>query len=202
MADTVTTPPRQPRIFHGWYIVGIAVTAGMLLSGFQTYAFGFFFKPMSEELEIGRGATSAVLLIRAVIMGALALPIGMAVDRYGPAGAHGARASSSRRCRPSAWHGSAASSASTWSSASFAPSPSGSRAARSAAPSSPSGSSATGPSPSPSRARASRWAASSWRRSPRCSSRLVRLAQRLRHLRHPHPRRAARALLAHHAPHA
>ena len=84
MADTVTTPPRQPRIFHGWYIVGIAVTAGMLLSGFQTYAFGFFFKPMSEELEIGRGATSAVLLIRAVIMGALALPIGMAVDRYGP----------------------------------------------------------------------------------------------------------------------
>lgn len=84
MADTVTTPPRQPRIFHGWYIVGIAVTSGMLLSGFQTYAFGFFFKPMSEELEIGRGATSAVLLIRAVIMGALALPIGMAVDRYGP----------------------------------------------------------------------------------------------------------------------
>ncbi len=84
MADTVSTPPRQPRIFHGWYIVGIAVTSGMLLSGFQTYAFGFFFKPMSEELEIGRGATSAVLLIRAVIMGVLALPIGMAVDRYGP----------------------------------------------------------------------------------------------------------------------
>ena len=84
MSDTVTTPSRQPRIFHGWYIVGIAVTSGMLLSGFQTYAFGFFFKPMSEELEFSRGATSAVLLIRAVIMGALALPIGMAVDRYGP----------------------------------------------------------------------------------------------------------------------
>ncbi len=84
MADTVETPSRHPRIFHGWYIVGIAVTSSMLLSGFQTYAFGFFFKPMSEELEIGRGATSAVLLIRAVIMGALALPIGMAVDRYGP----------------------------------------------------------------------------------------------------------------------
>ncbi|MCY4624328.1 MAG: MFS transporter [Chloroflexi bacterium] len=84
MADTVDAPSRHPRIFHGWYIVGIAVTSSMLLSGFQTYAFGFFFKPMSEELEIGRGATSAVLLIRAVIMGALALPIGMAVDRYGP----------------------------------------------------------------------------------------------------------------------
>ena len=84
MSDTVTAPSRQPRIFHGWYIVGIAVTSSMLLSGFQTYAFGFFFKPMSEELEFSRGATSAVLLIRAVIMGALALPIGMAVDRYGP----------------------------------------------------------------------------------------------------------------------
>lgn len=84
MPDADIAPSRQPRIFHGWYIVGIAVTSSMLLSGFQTYAFGFFFKPMSEELEIGRGATSAVLLIRAVIMGALALPIGMAVDRYGP----------------------------------------------------------------------------------------------------------------------
>ena len=84
MSDTVTAPSHQPRIFHGWYIVGIAVTSSMLLSGFQTYAFGFFFKPMSEELEFSRGATSAVLLIRAVIMGALALPIGMAVDRYGP----------------------------------------------------------------------------------------------------------------------
>ena len=84
MPDTDIASPRQPRIFHGWYIVGIAVTSSMLLSGFQTYAFGFFFKPMSEELEISRGATSAVMLIRAVIMGALALPIGMAVDRYGP----------------------------------------------------------------------------------------------------------------------
>ncbi len=84
MPDADIAPARQPRIFHGWYIVGIAVTSGMLLSGFQTYAFGFFFKPMSEELEIGRGATSAVLLIRALIMGAMALPIGMAVDRYGP----------------------------------------------------------------------------------------------------------------------
>lgn len=84
MTDTDIAPPRHPRIFHGWYIVGIAVTSSMLLSGFQTYAFGFFFKPMSEELEISRGATSAVLLIRAVIMGVLALPIGMAVDRYGP----------------------------------------------------------------------------------------------------------------------
>ena len=84
MPDADIAPARQPRIFHGWYIVGIAVTSGMLLSGFQTYAFGFFFKPMSEELEIGRGATSAVLLIRALIMGVMALPIGMAVDRYGP----------------------------------------------------------------------------------------------------------------------
>ena len=56
----------------------------MILSGFQTYAFSFFFKPMSEELDIGRGAISAVFLIRAVIMGFLALPVGMAVDRYGP----------------------------------------------------------------------------------------------------------------------
>ena len=56
----------------------------MLLSGFQTYAFGFFFKPMSEELDFSRGETSAVLLVRAVIMGVLALPVGMAVDRYGP----------------------------------------------------------------------------------------------------------------------
>ncbi len=84
MPDDTSSQTRNPRIFHGWYIVGIAVTSAMLLSGFQTYTFSFFFKPMSEELEFSRGATSAVFLIRAVIMGFLALPIGMAVDRYGP----------------------------------------------------------------------------------------------------------------------
>jgi MFS family permease len=82
--DDTTSQTNRPRIFHGWYIVGIAVTSSMLLSGFQTYAFSFFFKPMSEELDISRSALSAVFLIRAVIMGFLALPIGMAVDRYGP----------------------------------------------------------------------------------------------------------------------
>jgi MFS family permease len=82
--DDTTSQTRSPRIFHGWYIVGIAVTSSMLLSGFQTYAFSFFFKPMSEDLDISRSALSAVFLIRAVIMGFLALPIGMAVDRYGP----------------------------------------------------------------------------------------------------------------------
>ena len=84
MFDKRSSETRKPRIFHGWYIVGIAVTSSMILSGFQTYAFSFFFKPMSEELDIGRGAISAVFLIRAVIMGFLALPVGMAVDRYGP----------------------------------------------------------------------------------------------------------------------
>ena len=84
MFDKFSSESRKPRIFHGWYIVGIAVTSSMILSGFQTYAFSFFFKPMSEELDIGRGAISAVFLIRAVIMGFLALPVGMAVDRYGP----------------------------------------------------------------------------------------------------------------------
>ncbi len=84
MPDDTTSQTRSPRIFHGWYIVGIAVTSSMLLSGFQTYAFSFFFKPMSEDLDISRSALSAVFLIRAVIMGFLALPIGMAVDRYGP----------------------------------------------------------------------------------------------------------------------
>ncbi len=84
MPDETISQTRNPRIFHGWYIVGIAVTTSMLLSGFQTYAFSFFFKPMSEELDISRSALSAVFLIRAVIMGFLALPIGMVVDRYGP----------------------------------------------------------------------------------------------------------------------
>jgi len=84
VSDDATSQSDSPRIFHGWYIVGIAVTSSMLLSGFQTYAFSFFFKPMSEELDISRSAMSAVFLIRAVIMGLLALPIGMAVDRYGP----------------------------------------------------------------------------------------------------------------------
>jgi sugar phosphate permease len=76
-------PKTKPRIFHGWYIVGTVILVGTFLGGFQSYAFSFFFIPISEDLDLSRTATSGVLTLRAIIMAIFALPVGIFLDKYG-----------------------------------------------------------------------------------------------------------------------
>ena len=73
----------SPRIFHGWYIVATVILTGTFLGGFQSYAFSFFFIPISEDLGLNRTSTSGVLTLRALIMSVLALPVGFFLDKYG-----------------------------------------------------------------------------------------------------------------------
>ena len=73
----------SPRIFHGWYIVATVILTGTFLGGFQSYAFSFFFLPISEDLGLNRTSTSGVLTLRALIMSVLALPVGLFLDKYG-----------------------------------------------------------------------------------------------------------------------
>ena len=44
----------KPRIFHGWYIVACGFLSQGMRVGLGAQTFGFFFKPMIEELSWSR----------------------------------------------------------------------------------------------------------------------------------------------------
>jgi sugar phosphate permease len=76
----------QPRYFYGWYIVGV----GILVNIAGTFAFSstlsIFLKPITEELNVSRGAFS---LIRTFEIGVAALIVpllGPWIDRHGGRG--------------------------------------------------------------------------------------------------------------------
>jgi sugar phosphate permease len=88
----MTTNPKldgrtiQPRYFYGWYIVGV----GILVNIAGTFAFSstlsIFLKPITEELNVSRGAFS---LIRSFEIGVAALIVpllGPWIDRHGGRG--------------------------------------------------------------------------------------------------------------------
>ncbi len=88
----MTTNPKldgrtiQPRYFYGWYIVGV----GILVNIAGTFAFSstlsIFLKPITEELNVSRGAFS---LIRTFEIGVAALIVpllGPWIDRHGGRG--------------------------------------------------------------------------------------------------------------------
>lgn len=74
----------RPNIFHGWYIVACGFLSQGMRVGLGAQTFGFFFKPMIDELGWSRSVMTGALLVRDLV-GAGAYPaIGYAVDRYGP----------------------------------------------------------------------------------------------------------------------
>jgi sugar phosphate permease len=81
-----TDGPRSSKIFYGWYIVAV----GVLVNIAGTFAFSstlsIFLKPITEELEVSRGAFS---LIRTFEIGVAALIVpllGPWIDRHGGRG--------------------------------------------------------------------------------------------------------------------
>jgi sugar phosphate permease len=77
-------PRRHPRLFYGWYIVGVALLAQCIAAGTQSYAIGLFLKPMSHELGWSREGFSAVQTFSTVVMGGLGFLLGGLIDRRGP----------------------------------------------------------------------------------------------------------------------
>src|SRR5258708_25316226 len=78
--------PRSSSYFYGWYIVGV----GILVNIAGTFAFSstlsIFLKPITEELNVSRGAFS---LIRTFEIGVAALIVpllGPWIDRHGGGG--------------------------------------------------------------------------------------------------------------------
>lgn len=72
------------RIFYGWRMVGLVSLIRIVGGGLHQFGFTVFFLPISQDLGIGRAATSlAFSLSRA--QGAIEAPlVGYLIDRYGP----------------------------------------------------------------------------------------------------------------------
>ena len=85
METEAVTAKKRGRFFYGWLIVAIAFLGDFISAGIGAYAFGLFFKPMSEELGWTRAMTAGALTMRN-LMGAVSSPIiGPLVDRkHGP----------------------------------------------------------------------------------------------------------------------
>ena len=74
----------KPRIFHGWYIVACGFLSQGMRVGLGAQTFGFFFKPMIDELGWSRSVMTGALLARDLVRAGASPAFGYAVDRYGP----------------------------------------------------------------------------------------------------------------------
>ena len=70
--------------FYGWIIVGAAFLGSFAGGGLQSFTFGVFIKPMSENLGWSRAALVGALTVRTYVSAALAPLFGAVVDKYGP----------------------------------------------------------------------------------------------------------------------
>jgi len=70
--------------FYGWYIVLCGFLGHAVRMGLGQQTFGFFFKPMIEELKWSHTMLTTGVTIRAVVGLIIAPFVGVAEDRYGP----------------------------------------------------------------------------------------------------------------------
>ena len=74
---------RQPRIFYGWYIVGVGFLSHIVCAFHLSSTLSVFLRPLTEDLGVSRGVFS-LLRSGEIIIGALMAPfVGGWVDRYG-----------------------------------------------------------------------------------------------------------------------
>ena len=70
-------------LYYGWWLVGAALTAQLISSGAQSYVFGPFVTPMTDELDWGRSEFVLARTIGMVLSAMTGLFIGSYVDRRG-----------------------------------------------------------------------------------------------------------------------
>ena len=73
--------PEKPRIFYGWYIVGVSWIMLFLVNAVGA---GIFFKPVLEEYKADRAALSAVYTFALLLYAAATPFLGRLIDRFGP----------------------------------------------------------------------------------------------------------------------
>ena len=69
----------------GWRLLGASVVVNAISDGTWFYGFSVFFLPISRDLALSRAATSLPFAIKGIITAVLAPPMGIWIDRAGPA---------------------------------------------------------------------------------------------------------------------
>ena len=73
----------QPRIFYGWYIVGVGFLSHIVCAFHLSSTLSVFLRPLTEDLGVSRGLFS-LLRSGEIVIGAVMAPlVGTWVDRYG-----------------------------------------------------------------------------------------------------------------------
>jgi sugar phosphate permease len=74
---------RRPRIFYGWYILGVTMLGALLSAGTSQVFFSIMLKPVTDEFGWGRTALAGVVTLGTVGNGVLTPILGRLADRYG-----------------------------------------------------------------------------------------------------------------------
>jgi MFS family permease len=74
---------KRPRIFWGWYIIGLMIIAMMLIYGVR-FAFSVFYAPVLDYFGWYRGSTAIMLSLNILVYGLTAPFAGFLVDRWKP----------------------------------------------------------------------------------------------------------------------
>ncbi len=71
------------RIYYGWVIVAVIFCVNMASNVTASFTFGLFIIPMSEDLDVSRGAIGFLPTARLIGTGIASFFLGKAADRYG-----------------------------------------------------------------------------------------------------------------------
>ena len=74
---------KKGRFFYGWWIVISLFITNFAVEATAIFSFAVFLKPMSEDLNISRGAISWVVAVRRLATGFVSLFVGRLIDKYG-----------------------------------------------------------------------------------------------------------------------
>ena len=83
MASDYTRASARPRIFYGWYVVGVGFLAQIACAFYLSSTLSVFLKAVTTDLGVSRGAFSLMRSVEHVIYAALAPWVGGKLDRYG-----------------------------------------------------------------------------------------------------------------------
>ena len=85
---TESSPASSPESawrYRGWYIVGIALLANMLVTGATHSSFGLFVLPVSDEYQLSRANINTAMILLSFGTAVLAPILGRMLDKFPPA---------------------------------------------------------------------------------------------------------------------
>ena len=75
----------RPKVFYGWWVVGVGFYADLILAGAGIWAFGVFIVPIAEDMGWSITTVTLVVTIRTLTTGLIGPVIGPILDRPGGA---------------------------------------------------------------------------------------------------------------------